>query len=119
MPTPNEIISGIVKEGQAQQKNAKYSKNKINILNKKAWLKIFNNFNLGNMDETIKIKDIRNPDSEIVKAILYIYSKETFLPYILNKASREKDQSKVKTIGPYAYVLNEILTASQKYRKDH
>jgi hypothetical protein len=43
------------------------------------------------MDETIKIKDIRNPDSEIVKAILYIYSKETFLPYILNKASREKD----------------------------
>ena len=64
------------------------------------------------MDEAIDIKDIRNPESEIVKAILYVYSKETFLPYILNKANREKDESKVKTIGAYAYVLNEILTAS-------
>ncbi len=42
---------------------------------------MFKRFNLQNMDEIIRIKDLRNPESEIVKTIVYIYTKETFLPY--------------------------------------
>ena len=34
-----------------------------------------------------------------------MYSMETFLPYTLNKAEREKDASKVKSLGPFGYVL--------------
>ena len=37
-----------------------------------------------------------------------MYSMETFLPYTLNKAERDKDASKVKSLGPYAWVLGEI-----------
>ena len=30
---------------------------------------------------------------------------ESFLPYKLNQAERNKDSSKVETFGPFAYVL--------------
>jgi hypothetical protein len=30
---------------------------------------------------------------------------ETFLPYVINKAFRDKDESKVKTLGPYVYLF--------------
>jgi hypothetical protein len=33
---------------------------------------------------------------------------ETFLPYNLNKAEREKDASKLLSLGPFAFVLKEI-----------
>ena len=64
------------------------------------------------MNDVIKIEDLRNPESVIVKTIIYVYTKETFLPYYLNKANREQDKSKINTLGPYAYVLNLILTGS-------
>jgi hypothetical protein len=31
---------------------------------------------------------------------------ETFLPYNLNKAEREKDKSKIFSLGPFAYALS-------------
>jgi len=34
---------------------------------------------------------------------------ETFLPYVINKASRDKDESKVKTLGPYVYCLDYMI----------
>ena len=37
-----------------------------------------------------------------------MYSMETFLPYTLNKADREKDASKVKSIGPFGWALGYI-----------
>jgi hypothetical protein len=33
---------------------------------------------------------------------------ETFLPYTLNKAEREKDASKVMSLGPFAFALSRI-----------
>jgi hypothetical protein len=49
-----------------------------------------------------------NPDSVITKSILFMYSMETFLPYNLNKAERERDASKVKSLGPFAFALERI-----------
>ena len=37
-----------------------------------------------------------------------MYSMETFLPYTLNKAEREKDASKVKSLGPFGWALKII-----------
>jgi hypothetical protein len=37
-----------------------------------------------------------------------MYSMETFLPFTLNKAERDLDASKVKSLGPIGYVLKEI-----------
>ena len=49
-----------------------------------------------------------NHDKKITKSILFMYSMETFLPYTLNKAEREKDASKVKSLGPVGYALRGI-----------
>ena len=35
---------------------------------------------------------------------------ETFLPYKLNLAERNKDNSKIKTLGPFACALKKITS---------
>ncbi len=52
--------------------------------------------------------DLLNPTSDLTKSILFVYSMETFLPYTLNKAEREKDASKVKSLGPFILLLGII-----------
>ena len=84
-------------------------KSKLFHLNKKAWTKIFQKFNIENLNERIDVKDLKNPDSPIVKTILYAYTKETFLPYFLNVSNREHLQNSIPFLGPYACVLNLIL----------
>ena len=48
--------------------------------------------------------------------ILFLYSLETFLPDLLNHSNRIKDESKIKTLGPYAYVLQHILSFAEDHR---
>ena len=43
---------------------------------------------------------------------------ESFLYYDLNKASREKDQSKIKFYGAYAAALSFILYSATNNRSD-
>jgi hypothetical protein len=38
-----------------------------------------------------------------------VYSFETFIPYEINRASREQDKSKIATLGPFACALEEIV----------
>lgn len=48
-------------------------------------------------------------DIRAVQVIMKLYSLETFLYKEVNKASREKDERKIKTLGPYAYLVAKIL----------
>jgi hypothetical protein len=41
----------------------------------------------------------------ITTSLLFLYSMETFLPYILNKAKEGRDSTKIKSIGPLACAL--------------
>jgi hypothetical protein len=43
---------------------------------------------------------------------------ETFLPYKLNRADRDRDASKVLTLGPFSWVLKYIFLEASSYRKD-
>ena len=43
---------------------------------------------------------------------------ETFIPYTLNKACRDMDESKVPTLGPYARCLSLVLKMANSKRKD-
>ncbi len=38
---------------------------------------------------------------------------ESFIPYKLNEACRNKDKSKIKTFGPFAFVLQKIICYAQ------
>lgn len=49
---------------------------------------------------------------------MYIYSMDTPIPSLLNKASRDKDISRVDTLGPLAAVLNQVLIGTNYERPD-
>ena len=51
-----------------------------------------------------------NEDDELAaKVIMKMYSFECFLYGTVNRASREKDTSKIANLGPYAYLLTKNL----------
>ena len=49
---------------------------------------MFSKFEIENFDKQIEIEELLDPESKIVKTVLYIYTKETFLPYFLNISNR-------------------------------
>ena len=52
---------------------------------------------------------LRDPKSPVVAVILFIYQMNNFCFKELNRSSRVKDHSKVKTLGPWAAALYEIV----------
>lgn len=70
-------------------------------------------------DKPIDKKVFKDPYHPITRVLLKIYTMETFLYRNVNKATREKDSSKVKNLGPYATALNYILKGdANSKRKD-
>jgi len=51
-----------------------------------------------------EVKDKQVP--EIVRHCIHLYTKETFLYKLINKALREEDKSKVDTLGAFCYYIN-------------
>jgi len=64
-------------------------------------------------------KDIlSDPKHFVVKTLIYLYSLEPPIYRVLNKASRDKDKSRVGTLGPYSDCLRTILANAERNRKD-
>ena len=61
---------------------------------------------------------LSDPDHFIVKTIIYLYSLEPPIYRVLNKASRDKDKSRVGTLGPYSDCLRTILAHAERNRAD-
>jgi hypothetical protein len=74
-----------------------------------AWKFVFECLGLEfNNIDIIDYGDFKNHESVLSKSILYMYSMETFLPYKLNLAERNKDASKIISLGPFAETLRYI-----------
>ena len=61
------------------------------------------------MNQKLDYKILKNPDHPVTKTLIYIHSMETFIYGDLKKACLNRDCSRVETLGPYAYVLGEII----------
>ena len=48
-------------------------------------------------------------NSKIVKAIMHIYTLETFIPYSLNLGIRDKNKDIHKNLSPFANILKLII----------
>ena len=74
------------------------------------WLAIFKigtqNFDL---NKRLTFDILRNPDHLVTKTLIFIHTMETFIYNDLKKASINKDCSRVKTLGPYAFVIGKII----------
>ena len=73
------------------------------------WSFIFDLAAIGNLDKTLTPQILSDPQNEITKHLLYIYSMESFIYRELNQASREKDESKIQYYGAYAAALSYII----------
>ena len=74
------------------------------------------------LEEPVKLTSLIAGDkkikqSPIGKMIVYIFNKETFIPYIMNQAIVNKDIEKVMTLGPLAVLLAYILYGGSAHRK--
>ena len=54
----------------------------------------------------------------LTSIILYIYSRETFLPALIDNASWQKDMTRVDTLGPFVLALHEIVYRANNKRHD-
>ena len=52
---------------------------------------------------------LMNPNHPFVKTLIYIYSMQSFVFGEMNKASREKDFTKVRYYGPLAAALGLVI----------
>ena len=69
------------------------------------WRHIFDKFIHTDLDKEIDLHDFFVYESDIVCALLYIYSMETFVYSTVNSATRDHDKSKIKNLGPLARAL--------------
>ena len=59
-----------------------------------------------------------NPSSKACFSMLWMYSLEPPLYYMLNRACRNRTKALLPTLGPFAYAIAEVLMGAEKRRKD-
>ena len=79
---------------------------------------LFDLAKLGSLDKPLTPTILSNPNHVITKHILYLYSMETFIYSEMNRASRMKDQSKIKYYGAFAASLSYIIYFANYKRGD-
>ena len=70
------------------------------------------------INDLSEVPNTRDPEHPHVKAILYIYSLESFLFDRLNQSQRDQDSSVVQTLGPFAVALTRIILRVEQNRAD-
>lgn len=62
-----------------------------------------------NLESIISMDVLKDPKHPVNIIILYIYSLDTFIYATLNYALKHGDETKIPSMGPFAYVLERIL----------
>ena len=73
------------------------------------WEDLLGEAKLQDRDAPLSGLDLRNTTNPVVPLLLWIYQSETFCYKLLNHASRFKDMSKVKTLGPFAAAFYKVI----------
>ena len=122
-PSLREIRDELVKaqinelEIESQKWTNKMQFKSLKSIYQSKWKMLFEIVKLGNLDQPLTAKILSDPNNKITKHILYLYSMETFIYGDLNRASREKDKTKIQYYGAFAAVLSYIIYSANKNRK--
>ena len=74
------------------------------------WTRIFSFTKNGiELEKPLNPKILADASNPFVKSIVYIYSMQSFVFSEMNKASRMKDESKIKFYGAFASALGFIV----------
>ena len=72
---------------------------------------------LGKLDKPLTSKILSDANHPITQHIIYLYSMESFIYADLNKASRKKDEKKIKYYGAFAAALSYIIYSANQNRE--
>ena len=78
------------------------------------WKKVFEIGQNIDMKKPLTPKILSDPNHNIVKTLVYIYSMQSFVFSQMNRASRNKDVEKIKFYGPLASALSFIIHCGNK-----
>lgn len=67
------------------------------------------------VNKPIKPEALKTPNSPEVCMLLYLYSMEPPFYHDLLIASKQKDDLKLKTLGPFAFAIYELLHWSYRH----
>ena len=119
MPSYREILNGILKECRAyEQHSHQYGSADVSERIEDIWQTIFRFGSFGSIDNEIEGSSLVDPKSDVVKNLLYVHSMNNFISTEMNRAALEKDDTKVDSLGPFAYALSRILTSAERRRDD-
>ena len=119
LPTGEEILIGIIKAQEDQIKeDERENFNSYIDDSVKIWTAIVQMESKIDMQKPLTTKILSDPEHPFVQTILYIYSMESFVFVEINKASREKDISKIEFYGPFASALGYIVHAATQKKKE-
>lgn len=115
LPSPEQILSGIIL-AQVDQFRDEDLENFTPIIKSKVevWKTIFSLGEMADLKKPLSPKILGDPNHKFVKTLLYIYSMESFVFSAMNKASRQKDVSKIEFYGPLASALGFIVHCSNQ-----
>ena len=85
----------------------------------KVWKIIFSMAKSIDLKKPLTTKILSDPENEFVQTLLYIYSMESFVFKEMNKATRDKDITKIEYYGPYASALGYVIHSATKKRNDN
>ena len=119
----NQIEKGLVAEAivQIQLSMGKISQQqtildaKANI--KKTWEELLSEARVPDRDKELGYDELRDPYHPVTIVCLFIYQFQSFAFSELNRACRFKDETKVPTLGPWAFALGDIIYGAQENRK--
>ena len=69
------------------------------------------------IDKPLTEKILSDPNNNVTKLILYLYSMESFIYSDLNKACRNKEKQKIKFYGAFSAALSFIIDNANKNKK--
>ena len=108
--TVNDIMVGIHKEEKVHQMKINFAENPkftsalvSNMIF--TWKRIFKLHIVADFSAPLTRKILEDPCLKIVENLFYIYSMETFVYSLLNVSSRNKEASKIDTLGPLSLAL--------------
>jgi hypothetical protein len=127
-PSRSQILKGIINADKYQMLRLfpKYPQGHANMdkvldNRKVAWqlLSIVSGFSEKDAHAPIDINHWKNePEHDLTKTILYIFSMESPIRYLLQSATKEKNEDLIMDLGPFAYALKCIVGNASPQRPE-
>lgn len=72
----------------------------------------------GNLEKIVADEGVfSDPDNDLTRFLLYIYSMESFIPSEIKRIQLQKDVSCMPALGPFAMCLESILYGANESKK--